>query len=68
MDTDPTPSQAAGPALLPLQERDVYARAGCIIASVPPADPMGDTFVMFKSFLAAVTASGVVCEVGWGVG
>lgn len=46
---------------LPLTERAVYERVGARLGS--DSVPVGDTFVTFKSMLAAVTASGLVCEV-----
>lgn len=52
---------AVGAIRPPLTELAVYDRVGMSHAS--DSVGMGDTFVTFKSFLAAVTASGLVCEV-----
>ncbi len=50
-------------APLPVSEKELYAKAGLVHSKTP--DMLGDTLVSFKSFLAAATASGVVCEVRW---
>ena len=63
-DLQATPAPTA-PTSLPVSEKGVYARAGLLHGSVP--DMFGDTFISFKSFLAAATASGVVCEVRDGI-
>jgi hypothetical protein len=45
----------------PLTERAVYDRVGLRFGQ--DVIPVGDTFLSFKSFLAAITAAGIVCEV-----